>query len=348
MSSNRAEVPVPEASRPHIREIERIGLKWDYLPQYDLSLVDLVGRRVQVREAEHYSPKDTVEAFAHALKSGASFPAIIVTADNWVVDANTRVTAALSAGIHFFPALILKNRWNTATPDDQAKIRVLASTLNQMNGQRLTEAEMRVALKDYLVLGWTTVQIERAIGVKPNAINQIAREQNASARMVRIGMIPPPKEYLNHAGSPTVMALNDEPYRRLVQLMVDAGLTAREVKALAQEAKNSGSDQAALEILARVRAENEERILRKTMTGNGKPSKAAQLRQALGRVLSFEGYEAQVIERSPAIWEEHLGKLERVIRSLETVAMLQREAMKATDTEENDNDMEEDDNDDEG
>jgi hypothetical protein len=326
----KSQVKFPDASLMHIKEIDGLGLSYTYDPQFDISLLDLKHRRVQVRDSDNYAPKDNVKQYAQAMAAGSEFPAIIVTSDLWAVDCNTRVSACRSLGINIFPALVLNEQFETGSVETRAKIKILAATVNHKNGQRLTTAEARAHVGVCLNFGMKVQEIEKRLGVNPNIINMIIRERAALARMSKVGMIPPSKEHLSNAGSPTLMQLNDEPYRQIVQLMVDTGFSAREVKALATQVKEDGSDQLGLARLAKVRAENKERILRHSLTGNGKPSKSAQFRQALGRGLSFEGQEREVVEKNPDLQEDHLDMMRRMRAMLDLPISLQEEEIRAT------------------
>src|SRR5215831_15489384 len=96
-----------------IVEVERLGFKYQEIAQYDLTQLDK-SRRVQVRDPNHYAPKDAVERFAIQMQH-SQFPPIVVTADAWIVDGNTRVGASLLRDNKFFPAIELEIAWTNSS-----------------------------------------------------------------------------------------------------------------------------------------------------------------------------------------------------------------------------------------
>ena len=323
--TSTAMVTMPNSALPFIREIERLGFKFQYVPQYALADADPAKRRVQVRESDHYAPPAGVKAFAQALKGGVVFPPLVTTIDNFLVDGNTRVEAGRQNKMPHFHALVITTPYEKASPETRDKFIALAATLNQLNGVRLTLAEAKMAAIALIRLGWTIPNIQRSLGLNQGLVYRISREQEALQRITRLGMIAPAAAYLSNAGTKQMLALNDEPYKRLILLMTDANLRTREIKEIAEEAKNAGSDQAANDVIKKHRDALEQRILDHALTGNGKPSKGAKFRQAMGRVLSYEGNEADGVEHVENQRVEHTELLERAKLVLEKVITLQRE-----------------------
>ena len=153
--------PIPVRAEPSvITEIKRLGFKFYEEAQYDLSRVS-VDRRVQVREAKHYAPKDSVARYAIQMAQ-SKFPPIVMTSDDWIVDGNTRVGAALTREMKFFPAIVLDIAWGTASTKQQNELHALAATLNAQNGVPLTAGEIREVTPKFIALGWKAEQIGRA------------------------------------------------------------------------------------------------------------------------------------------------------------------------------------------
>ena len=327
MNAITTAVQMPLAASQHIREIERLGFKYRFHPQFDISLLDLKGKRVQVREADNYSPPENVRSYAEALRGGAEFPPIVITADNYVVDANTRVEAARKIKLPNFPALVLTVGFEKADDDTKSKLFALAATLNQLGGQRLKTAEAQSAVVHLAHLGWTTPNIQRAVNLSPGQINRVKRIVEAKNRMMRLGMTPPTDDYCDKAGDAKALLLNDEPFKRFVHLLVDAGLKAAEAKNLADEMRKAGSDQGAIDFVSARRNDMEDRIRDKALTGNGKPPKSARFRMFLGSILGYEGKEEDAIEYNSTLRADHIDRIERGIRVLETALALQKERL---------------------
>ena len=158
---------------------------------------------------------------------------------------------------------------------------------------------------------WTNDNIARAVGLKPASVTMIRKEIEAEAKLGRVGL---PVDAVRGAslralGSKDVVALNDEPFRALATLAADAGLNAAEIVDAAKKAHEAGSDAGALVILGEMRTENKVRIDEHTLTGQGRPPLARQLRQHLGFITRFAGHEEDLAETNPAAFEQHLEAL---------------------------------------
>ena len=321
----------PTSTKPSwIVEIERLGFKYTEEAQYDLSALS-PKRRVQSREFDrddHFAPKKEAERFSAQMAS-STFPPIIATSDDWLVDGNTRTEARLIRKDGFHPAVVLNVEWATADDETKERLFALAMTVNSTNGRAPTAKERQAAVTNLIRLGWQNSQIVRALGVKPGTLPAARRRFQAVERLKRLdvpmdGITP----LLNQLGNADVLALNDEPYRRLVRLAQDAGFKAAEVGEHAKAAKAKGSDEGALAYLATVREELAEQIISKDLTGSTKPPLARMLRQHLGFVVKYGETPEKVVERNPEFADAHLQYLRDALRVLPLV-ISEQEAMAA-------------------
>jgi hypothetical protein len=306
-------------------EVERLGFTWTEVAQYDLEKLDPT-RRVQVREMNHYAPKDEVERYA-IMMAHSEFPPIIVTSDDWIVDGNTRAGASLKRGNKFFPAIMLDVGYLKGTQKQKDELHALAATLNSQHGRALDRKEARIVAAKLIGLNWKAEQIARAIGIQKNIVGAVKREIDAEAKLTKVGLDGNGSlkgASLRALGQTTVLVLNDAPYREVAQLAADAGLNQSEIQALAKSAKDQGSDTDALAVIAATRAEFSERIREHELTGAGKPPVARQLRQALGRITKFEGTSpATLIETNPVAIQAHTEALAQSIAILTAVLAAQ-------------------------
>jgi hypothetical protein len=307
-----------------IVEMERLGYAFTEDAQYDLSNLDPT-KRVQVREDGHYAPKDAVERYAIQM-AHSQFPPIIVTSDGWIVDGNTRVGASLSRGSKFFPAYVLDVAWNDLGDDKRDLLFALAATLNSQNGTALTREESRVVVERLLDLGWNADNIARAIGVKGQVISAVKREIAAEDKLARVGLTNENGSAIKGAslralGGKDVVTLNDQPFKSLATLAVDAGLNAKEIGEAAKSAKDTGSDSLAIETLEKLRAEMDDRIRDKALTGHGNPPASRMLRQHLGFVVNREP--GALVETNPTIAVEHTALIRTAIERLNAVLAAQ-------------------------
>lgn len=311
-------------SNATIKEIERLGFTYEEVADYDLTQLS-VDRRVQVREVNHYAPKDTVERFAIQMGEVA-FPPIVVTSDAWIVDGNTRVGAKQKRKEKFAPALVLEVVWNNATERQKDDLHVLAATLNAMNGLPLTSKETRVVAAKFIERGYKPEQIARAIGLKPASIAAVKREIDAAAKLERVGLDANGSlkgASLRALGAKDPLNLNDVPFKELAKLAADAGLNASEIVSAAKEARKTGSDTGAIEFLEKERQEHADRIREKELTGGSRPPMSRQLRQHLGFVTKFAGREHELIETDPKVSATHIEAIQSSIDVLST--LLQRQ-----------------------
>lgn len=306
-------------------EIDRLGLSYHLEPQYDLAQIDIVHRRIQVRENEHVAPKETVHRFSVQM-AHSEFPPIVVTADSFVVDGNTRTEAKQVRGERFHPAYVLDIVYETASEHERNLLTILGSTLNATNGLPLTAAERRKSVEAMIQEDWRSEQIARALGIAQGQITQIKREIDARARLERVNAAVNgglSKTCQRALGTGEVLALNDDPYREVAQLAHEAGLNHNEIREIAKAARETGSDEKALEYLAEKRAEMQGRIVQHSLTGNGRPPVSAILRIHLAYVLKFVDREASLVERNPDVIERHLALLDATIKVLTRVKELQ-------------------------
>lgn len=314
----------PEKSKTVV-EIERLGFSYTEVAQFDLTRLS-TSRRVQVRDASHYAPKESVERYAVQM-AHSEFPPIVVTSDDWIVDGNTRTGAALLRGVKFFPALVLNVAFQGASTKQENELHALAATLNALNGMPLTAKETRDVVDRFVRLGWKAEQIGRAIGVKATAVAAAKREIDAVAKLRRVGLDPDSSvraASLRALGAKDTLALNDVPFKELAKLASDAGLNAGEITSIAREVKEVGSDTGQVARVDELRVELGDRIRERALTGVGTPSLSRQLRQHLGFVAKYEGCEPELIETDPNVAGRHLDALEKAIKILTALAEIQR------------------------
>jgi hypothetical protein len=307
-----------------ITEIERLGFKWDEVPDYNLSQLS-TERRVQARESAHYNPKEVVEQYAVAMGEVA-FPPIVVTSDGWIVDGNTRTAAKLKRKEKFITAIVVDASYSRGNDKQRDMLHALAATLNQQGGQRLTAKEVRLVADRFVKLGWKAEQIGRAIGLAPAGVTQVKKEIDAAAKLQRVGLDANGSlkgASLRALGAKDVLALNDVPFRELAALAADAELNASEINSAAKEARATGSDAAQVELITKLRTELGDRIVEKGLTGSAKPPVSRQLRQHLGFVTKFSGREQELIETDPKVHATHVEALTNAVTVLTEVLRMQ-------------------------
>lgn len=307
-------------------EIERLGFNYHLDPEFDLSRLHHE-RRVQSRAPGHFAPKEQVERYA-AQMGETVFPPIIVTGDDWIVDGNTRVGARAKRRDGLTAAYVLELDYANGTEEQRREVYALAVTMNQMNGNPLDPNEARTAAVELLKLGWRAEQISRSTGLPVSTVNRVRRETDAKNRLVRVGLSgdKKPTSVLNALAGQDVMTLNDRPYRELAQFAFDAGLGSREITALGRQAKATGSDDAGVRLIELEREEQADRIRQYSLTGNGNPPVARQLRQHIGFVNKYVDRESELVELDTSLIPKQIEALDTAIDVLTEARRLQVEA----------------------
>lgn len=319
----------PQAYLSIVNEIDYLGFTYQFEPEFDLTRLS-PNRRVQVRDSEHYAPKATAEQFAVQIGE-RPLPPIVVTADNWIVDGNTRVAARQHRKEKFQSALVIDIAFEKAAPDQRALLHALAATLNQQNGVRLTPKEVRAVAAQLVGLGWKIEQIGRAIGCKSATVSLVKRELNAQAKFGKVGLKVEDVKLgasLRALGAEAVVAINDKPYREIASLAIDAGLNATEITETAKEIRALSSDSAALSKLDTMRKEMAGRIRDYRLTGNGHPPLSTRVRKRLEFLLEFSGTETKMIEVNAEAAAAYEAQIEAAIATLTTLLRMQKEAVK--------------------
>ena len=317
-----ANTVAPEKAKA-IVEIERLGFKFTEDSAYDLSRLD-PARRIQVRESEHYAPREGVERYA--VQMGQSvFPPIVVTKDAWIIDGNTRVGASLRRKTSLFPAIVLDVEWNGADTKTLALLIALAATLNSQNGEPLTARERRRVSAELIEMGWKTEQIARAIGVGVSTVTQVKQELDAVEKIQKVGLTNGHMigASLRALGKSPALTLNDAPFRELATLVEAAGLSATEITQMAKQARETGSDQGALDVLTKARVEMGDRIRERNLTGVVKPPIARQLRQHLGFVNKYVGNPGAFVETNTPVIAQHVEAITTAISVLQAALVAQ-------------------------
>ena len=315
--------------------IEDIGVKFELVPQYDLEKLSPV-KRIQFRDlgkdSGNWAHKDDIETYAVQMKAGVAFPPTIVTRDGWTVDGNTRHGALLKLRQHFAPVIVLDIEYDLATPTQQNELFALGAGQNLIGPKRLTPAEVRHAVDIFVrELNWGADQVATKLGQAKGVVTKIKQEIAATEKLERVGLKPDDDlsvAALRGLGTTKALSLNDEPFRSLANLSLDAGLSYPEIVGFAKLVKDSGSDTAAMEVFAGIRTDMAQRIRNvRHGAGPGKPPNSGKLRQYEGMIATAakDGGAASLVETNPdpAVVSLHLEKIRSTIVLLTEVVSLQ-------------------------
>lgn len=309
---------LPHEAYATVDEIEALGFKWHLNMRY---LVPGRQHRVQIRDEEHYAPKVNVTEYAAAMARGDTFPPVVLTADGYLVDGNTRVEAARANHFPHIAALILDRDYEEADSRTLQNIDLLGASLNAKHGTGLDKSEKRRHVISAAQDGrFDPKRIAARLRMTVNEVNKIINEKRGEDRAQSLGIQVSedmPRTQLLRFGQSTW--LNNKPFFELFNLTQDSGLKSTDLNELFKQIRGAGSDEKALEIIAACREERRDQISEYRATGKSRIPIAGQLRQKLGFILNYEANPRELIEHNRALTGTHLDVLERAVTVL-TVA----------------------------
>jgi hypothetical protein len=305
-----------------------LGVDADYVEEFDYLKLN-PDERVQVRIDKNNAPKEMVQRYVNQMSFG-QFPPVVVTADDRIVDGNTRVKARWERDERFASALVIPIDYEDADDAIKQRIQLLGKMLNNSNGKALDKTERRTMIRDAVALGMSERQMVGTVGFPQSIVRAIMREQHGENALQRVGLTP---DLLGGSMLGVVGLyddLHDEPLRDLAQLYRDANYGVKEGKALAADVRAAGSDEDALRIIRQAREANAQRIEDVARGGSGKPKQAKQLRRHLGFIAARNA--DVLIETDPAEMREHLDALEQAEAVLTATITQQRELLAGGET----------------
>lgn len=315
---------LPDEARMTATLIKRLGFDWELDLRYPTP--DPSAKRIQIRQEQHYSPKAEVTKYAASMARNDAFPPIVVTQDGYVLDGNTRAEAARKNKYPTIPAFVLDLDYEGASEPVVRRMRLLGAGFNARHGRGIDRQEITDAV---LAVGTGTdydaSRIAQLLGVSAGLVQGVLSEQRARERAGKLGMHvngSVPASQLRRLGQ---APLNDKPFLALLQLTQDAGLSVGEINELIKEIKAAGSDEAAMELINRQRAERRGQIAEYAAVGKSRPAHSSQLRQSLGFVLKHEDNPTALVELNPTLAETHRQIVTRAIQVLTVILNGQKE-----------------------
>lgn len=293
---------------------QRWNLKWEFVAEF--SLVDQlkVIDEAQVRDLDHVAIPEIVFEYELQMKGGASFPPVVVWEPNILIDGNTRVTAARNLGRTTFPAYLIKDI-------DINFAKMLAATLNQLGGRRLTSLEANRAALSMMDLGWTDDAVGRELGYSAESVRRWRREAEFNDRVEQLGLAEPAARLSKRQRQDVAKITHSEPFAEVVRLVGDVKPDSRELKDLIERVEKAASDSEAVQSVQEARREwipigpEPKRVYRNRA--------AQQLRMHLGGITSALANPTAVYD--PQAAEKDVEKIRAVIAELQAVLRMYEE-----------------------
>ena len=265
------------------------GYRWEV--EEDFKVADVVGH-LQHR-LDDKENKATVKRYSNMLKAGTFGNPICVTRDGVLIYGNHRVGSAKQVGQETYPAIVIDIDGQGADIHVTRQLLSVAYAENVDHGLPYTPGDRMKAAQDLLELGYTNRHVQAELGLSPAQVSGAKRQAEAEKRLETLGLTDEAKGI--QAGvkrafaGPDARALNDEPFKQLVELTKEAKLTGAEINNFAKEAKAAGSDVDALSVLNEARRDLGQRISEVTAGGSTRPTPIGKLKGALKQVTSLCG-----------------------------------------------------------
>jgi len=308
---------LPDGVSPRIHDIIT-GEGFTYAVDYRHDLADIHdddSERIQIRY-ETETSKLQVRRLQEATKAGAKIDLMAITKDGYRIFGNHRFAAYKALGTLVVPVIVVDV--NAAEADEEVlrRLRIVGYRENAQHGLPNSRRTVEMAVVDFRREEWDNARIARELGVAPGRIAEIVATDKGQQALDEQGIVTKlPKAVIAALGRASD-DLNREPFKQLVKLTADANLSKTDVNALAKSAKDAGSDDDAVALIAIERQRHRARI---DGTDSPKPSFAAQLRQKLGFVVGKASNPQVLVEHSSASAAEHLAMVTQSIAVLETV-----------------------------
>lgn len=290
---------MPSTSIPRVdpqlqAAIDASNMRHAFVAEYRLD--QLVGhlqvRYDQTTDIDERLNAAKVREYVNKFKAGSIPPPIGVTRDNVLVWGNHRVGAAHQADVAAVPAIVFDV--DGVSPDEHvsAVLRTMAGRENASHGLPLSNKDREMIVRLELQLGTTGGVIAATYGMTPAQISGLRREIEAEQRLdqhqLRDLLEGRTRGIIRALSGKYARILDDEPFVELVRLIADADLQAKEVNAIAAEAKATGSERGALGVLATKRGEMAQRVASFQATGVvERPTPRGKLLDAVRRVLAL-------------------------------------------------------------
>jgi ParB-like chromosome segregation protein Spo0J len=293
---------------------QRWNLKWEFIPELSLAEQLRVIDESQVRDLDHVAIPESVHEYELQMKGGASFPPVVVMKPDILIDGNTRITAARNLGRTTFPAYLVD-----VDGIDFAKM--LAATLNQLGGRRLTPAEANRAALAMMDLGWTDDAVGRELGYSAESVRRWRREAEFTDRVEQLGLVEQASRLSKRQRQDIAKITHSEPFTEVVKLIADVKPDPRELKELIETVEKAASDSAAVQTIRDARREwtpvgpEPQRVYRNRA--------AQQLRMHLGGITSALANPTAVYD--PQGGEKDIERIRAAIEGLQAVLRMYEE-----------------------
>jgi hypothetical protein len=201
----------------------------------------------QARAVANRATRERVEEYMEGMKAGSPYPPLVLRGtERIMLDGNTRCEAAQGLDITHFPVYIVHD---IAT---NGLALALSTAINQLNGDRLTEADAMHSALELLDgdLELPITKVAALVNRSPAQIRNWEAIHAATQHAERLGISEQFRSVHHGTRRKLAKVTLDEPFRRLVDLLsVVKNIPAKELTALIEEIGKASSEQDAAQLV---------------------------------------------------------------------------------------------------
>jgi lambda repressor-like predicted transcriptional regulator len=310
---------------------QRMGLTgfpegtWSFNMNHDLA--DM-GKVMQVRDLKEAARKSRVNDYATAMKpyttdrTQLTFPPLIFSADGWLIDGNHRNLAAVQLGWLTFPAFTISFSYQNQATAILDQFLELAALCNVSHGDNLDRENVAKIIERLAKDDSSAADLGKRLGIPRSTVQNVLWARTARLRAERLD-VPCEADHVFRTHLAEIGRLDktftDDVFAALVNLTVKGKLRTGEQKAVIQQVESQTTTQGKLDLIE-AEMSGRDGIVSNRAT---KPSPAAQLRQALGKVNA--GDLGMKLEKDPKHWDTHKRQLREGIANMEKILGLQHQ-----------------------
>lgn len=298
-----------------------------YAPNHELADPSM---GMQIRDDENRAPSKRVAHYREMMRPYTGnrgdliMPPVVFSADGYLLDGWTRTEAARGLGWHTYPAIVLDDTYNGAPDALMEKFHTLSAMLNLTHGTGLSTAEteraiLLVAKGVDLDSPGAVADLARKLQISRSWATGLLNARTSNERAARLGVDLTGAKWITRTHMADLGAwrekLSNPVFKALLELTRDAKLSTPDQRSIARAVFACETEEEKLSLLAGELASRDS-----VVNGHhGRPSDAAKLRQALGKVAKYRANPGQAVETIAGGADTHVEAIDEAIAVLYTI-----------------------------
>lgn len=282
--------PKNEVNHGLATAIAASGIRVETVDEYPLnSIKGALQVRADQTDSDAHLNAGKVSEYKAKFLAGTTPPPIGVTRDGILIFGNHRVGAARDAGRADLPAMVFDV--DGVDPDEHTRslLTTFSGRENASHGLPLSPKDKDLVIRREVALGTTNGTIQAIYGVSAGRLSGLKREIEAEKRLSDLGISRRAqgrdRSVIRALSGPSARAITNQPFKDLVDLVVDADLKVAEINEIAAAARAAGTEDGAIKVIADKRAELAKQIQEVEASGQReRPTPLTRLRKAVAEV----------------------------------------------------------------